>query len=299
MRKIESTIDNKMKTFFSSMQNLTAIHNETYQIPSKEVVQKVAKNGASKDVVASETIVLDDSSFDLNGTVKTFEAPACSTVIRSRVTVLPSEEKVDKEIKKRKMMSSMLSRTTVDVFAIPAPPKRRIDQLLSTSFNETTDNSFYNSSVIQCPPVRRSNRISVMALARETTLRETTLREASQPQPELNGTRTHERKIKTKAVKREPKQKIKNEVVASYFDTKRNATAKKVTKVSHKKAILDVMNTGSFQELQNLPTIGLKTAYQIVAYRCVHGKFNKIDDIKNVPMFVGKKWDKFLIVSFN
>lgn len=280
MRKIESTIDDKMKTFFSSMQNLTSIPNETFQIPNTGAVPKIVPNDPSNYTVASETVVLDDSSFDLNDTVRTSEAPACSTVIRSRVTVLPKDEKVDKEIKKRKLMNSMLSRTTVDVFAVPLPPKRRITQLLSSVLNETTDNSFYNSSVTQCPPVRRSNRLSVMATAHETSLRET-----SQAQP--------------KAVKREPKHKIKNEVVASYFEHKGNASAKKVSKVSHKKAILDVINTGSFKELQKLPTIGLKTAYQIVAYRSVHGKFKKIDDIKKVPIMVGKRWTNFLAVSFN
>lgn len=285
MRKIESTIDEKMKTFFTSMQNLTSIPNETFQIQNTGAVPKVVENDPSNYTVASETVVLDDSSFDFNDTVRTFDAPACSTVVRSRVTVLPKEEKVDKETKKRKLTNSMLSRTTVDVFAVPLPPKRRITQLSSSVLNEATDNSFYNSSVTQCLPVRRSNRISIMATAHEAALRETTIHEAPQ--------------AKRKAVKREPKLKIKNEVVASYFEHKGNTSAKKVSKGSHKEAILDVINTGSFKELQKLPTIGLKTAYQIVAYRSVNGKFKKIEDIKNVPMMVGKRWTNFLAVSFN
>ncbi|CAO1416789.1 unnamed protein product [Diamesa hyperborea] len=278
MRQIESTIDNKMKTFFTSMQNLTSIPNETFQITNTGAVPKVVQNDPSNNTIASETIVLDDSSFDLNDTVRTFEAPACSTVIRSRVTVIPKENKVDKEIKKRKLTNSMLSRTTVDVFAVPLPPKRRIDHLSSSVVNETTDNSFYNNSVTQCPPVRRSNRISMMVTqANETILNQSKIREKS-----------------PKAVKREPRTKIKNEVVGSYFNHKGNASAKKVSKDSHKKAILDVINTSSFKELQKLPTIGMKTAYQIVAYRSVNGKFKKIDDIKNVPMMVGKRWTNFL-----
>lgn len=288
MRKIENIFDNKMKTYISSMQNLTAISNETFPIAT-EAVKKVIAD----DVIASETIVLDDSSFELDDTVRTFNAPTCSTVIRPRVTVLPNDKKADNEAKKRKLTNCMLSRTTVDVFAVPLSPKRRIDQMASSCFNETTDNSFYNSSVIQCPPVRRSNRISTMAIARETTLRDAALAEA-----EANVTRTNERTIKRKPVKREIKPKVKNEVIASYFDNKFNATTKKVTKVSHKKAILDVINTASIKELQNLPTIGPKTAYQIVAYRHIHGEFKKFDDIKNVPMMgTGKKWDSFLIVS--
>lgn len=284
MRKIENIFDNKMKTYFSSMQNLTAIPNETFKIAT-EAVKKVIAD----DVIASETIVLDDSSFELDDTVRTFNAPTCSTVIRPRVTVPPNDKKAENEAKKRKLTNCMLSRTTVDVFAVPLPPKRRIDQMASSCFNETTDNSFYNSSVIQCPPVRRSNRISAMATARETTLREAALAEA-----EANVT------IKRKPVKREIKPKVKNQVIASYFDNKFNATTKKVTKVNHKKAILDVINTSSMRELQNLPTIGPKSAYQIVAYRHVHGEFKKFDDIKKVPMIgTGKKWDNFLIVSFN
>ena len=278
MRQIESTIDNKMKTFFTSMQNLTSIPNETFQIKDTGAIPKVIENVLSH-TIASETIVLDDSSFDLDDTVRTFDAPACSTVIRSRVTVLPKVENVDKEIKKRKLMNSMLSRTTVDVFAVPLPPKRRVDQSV---LNETSDISL-NNSVKQCLPVRRSNRISMMVTQANETI--------------LNQTKIIETLPKT--VKRVPRPRMKNEVVDSYFNHNGKADTKKVSKDSHKKAILDVINTSSFKELQKLPTIGMKTAYQIVAYRSVHGKFKKIDDIKNVPMMIGKRWTNFLTVSLS
>ncbi|CAO1394924.1 unnamed protein product [Diamesa serratosioi] len=267
MRKIESTIDEKMKSFFTSMQNFTAVANETVQIAKKDEVNKD---------VEIETLILDDSSFDVDDTVRMFEAPSCSTVIRPRVTQIAKQEKVDPVVKKCKLTSSMLSRTTVDVFAVPLPPKRRN---VESSVHKTNDNS---SIFLERPPVRRSNRISMM-----TSLRETTLLEASVNQTQLNVT-TNQRK------KREPKQKVKNEVVASYFGGKSNVPAVKVTKESHQKAILDVFNTGTFKELQNLPTIGLKSAYQIVSYRCLNGKFKTIEDIKKVPIMVGKKWDKFL-----
>lgn len=286
MRKIESTIDNKMKSFFTSMQNVTSFPNETFQVPKNETAQKIVKNDGSDNGAVSETIVLDDSSIDLNDTVKMSDAPSCSTVIRPRVAHLPNQDKVEQEAKKRKLTNCILSRTTVDVFAVPLPPKRRNVDLSSTAVEETIDDSYFNNSVVQCPPVRRSNRISV---------RETTIREA-QMQSQLNVTKIQR---KTKVEKREPKQKVKNEVVAAYFGSNCNVATAKVTQNSHQKAILDVFNTGTFKELQNLPTIGLKTAYQIVSYRCVHGKFKKIDDIKNVPIMIGKIWDKFVIVSFH
>lgn len=87
------------------------------------------------------------------------------------------------------------------------------------------------------------------------------------------------------------KQAVKSEAVA--FLT----SPKNLKKTDRKKAVVKLMNTGKFNELKLLPTIGVKTAYQIISYRSMHGKFASFDDLKNLPALKGKKWQKFLDVS--
>lgn len=48
------------------------------------------------------------------------------------------------------------------------------------------------------------------------------------------------------------------------------------------------LNTADATKLQELNGIGEKKAQQIIGYRKSHGKFNKIDDIKEVPGFGDK-----------
>lgn len=84
---------------------------------------------------------------------------------------------------------------------------------------------------------------------------------------------------------------VKSETVA--FLT----SPKNLKKPDLKKAIVKLMNTGKFSELQLLPTIGKKTAYQIISYRSMNGKFTSFDDLKRLPAFKGKMWQKFLDVS--
>uniref|UniRef100_A0A1Q3FVS5 Kinesin motor domain-containing protein n=2 Tax=Culex tarsalis TaxID=7177 RepID=A0A1Q3FVS5_CULTA len=92
---------------------------------------------------------------------------------------------------------------------------------------------------------------------------------------------------------------ISNKVIAGYFQTP-GAGGKKdarMTASKHGKAVLDLVNRGSIKEVQILPTVGLKMAYQIVTHRTINGKFKKIDDL--AKLFVGgKKWTKFLEANY-
>ncbi|XP_053682760.1 uncharacterized protein LOC128733150 [Sabethes cyaneus] len=93
---------------------------------------------------------------------------------------------------------------------------------------------------------------------------------------------------------------ISNKVIAGYFHQTPAVGGKKepkMTALKHGKAVLDLVNRGSIKEVQILPTVGLKTAYQIVTHRTINGKFKKVDDLSK--LFVGgKKWAKFLEANY-
>lgn len=76
--------------------------------------------------------------------------------------------------------------------------------------------------------------------------------------------------------------------------------SKGASKADHNKFILDILNTRTHKELKQLPMVGVKTAFQIVTYRSVKGKFKKIDELKNLVAFQGTKtWEKFLKVKID
>lgn len=87
--------------------------------------------------------------------------------------------------------------------------------------------------------------------------------------------------------------KIKRQVVPSYLNS-----SKTITKDEHAKQILGIINKGSFKQINILPSIGQKTAFQIMSYRAMNGFFKELKDVKKVPSMKGKRWDKFLEVCF-
>ncbi|KAL7029769.1 hypothetical protein ACKWTF_006352 [Chironomus riparius] len=100
-------------------------------------------------------------------------------------------------------------------------------------------------------------------------------------------------KVEEKVSRSVKRQVVKNQIVASYYgQSTENIT--KVTKHDHKTAIMEMLNTGSVKDLQLLPTIGAKTAYQLVSHRMVKGKFKTLNEVKKALMMKDKAWDNFL-----
>ena len=64
-----------------------------------------------------------------------------------------------------------------------------------------------------------------------------------------------------------------------------------VTNLNDKNNLINI-NTASIQELDNLPGVGQSTANKIVNYREENGKFNSIEDIKNVNGIGEKKYEE-------
>jgi hypothetical protein len=87
----------------------------------------------------------------------------------------------------------------------------------------------------------------------------------------------------------------KNKVIAEYFHSNESMARgnNKISKKDHKNAVLKLINCGSIKELQILPTIGLKTAFQLITNRTLKGKFKTFEEIAKLPMWRGKGWVRF------
>lgn len=65
-------------------------------------------------------------------------------------------------------------------------------------------------------------------------------------------------------------------------------------KSSHMEFVLNLLNQGTLKDLQMLPMIGSKTAYQIYTYRLTNGAFEKIESLKGMPFWSEKKYQRFV-----
>lgn len=102
---------------------------------------------------------------------------------------------------------------------------------------------------------RRSLRLSMKQTHEE---RRRSTRASLTKHNEINETSTT-KKRKTKNLV------VSNDVIRSYINN--TNTKGKNNQAKHKKAILDFLNKGSMREIQILPQVGLKTAYQIITQR--------------------------------
>lgn len=127
------------------------------------------------------------------------------------------------------------------------------------------------TNTLENVPVRRSARLSSIPSRSDLV-----------PAPEPLKKQTRRRNVP-----------IKNKQIASYFNS-RESIDPKVTKSKHIEAIFELLNTGSIKELQVLPKIGHKTAYQIVTTRIMKGRYKSLKDIGKLPIWRGKQWETFL-----
>ncbi|XP_020717152.1 kinesin-like protein Nod isoform X3 [Ceratitis capitata] len=87
-------------------------------------------------------------------------------------------------------------------------------------------------------------------------------------------------------------------IIESYLTSGSNGSAlntkgKKTNIQKHRKAILDLLNSGSRKELQILPQIGPKTAFQLLTQRTLNGKFKTIAQLEKLPIWRGNSWTRF------
>ncbi|KAJ3662201.1 hypothetical protein Zmor_006557 [Zophobas morio] len=67
---------------------------------------------------------------------------------------------------------------------------------------------------------------------------------------------------------------------------------------ARKKQILTILNEGTLRQLEKLHTVGTKTAEKILLFRLLKGKFKSISDLKEMPYWTEKKYDKFMAENF-
>ena len=158
---------------------------------------------------------------------------------------------------KNKIFSNLCYDDQENLFKVPPAP---IINILSNDNNDSilpvNDTTTIFSNVM---PTRRSVRLSAMKEANMSSIIDNSIN----PQQTVDEITKTRKKSKTTQI-------TKNNLIASYFNAsinKDNNSNKKVTKTQHKTAILDIINNGNNKELQLLPQIGLKTAFQIVMHR--------------------------------
>nr|XP_027209048.1 kinesin-like protein Klp68D [Penaeus vannamei] len=62
----------------------------------------------------------------------------------------------------------------------------------------------------------------------------------------------------------------------------------------HNDKILDILNNGSLKTLQQLPTVGPKTAMVIHNFRQLYGEFKSVEDLKDVPALPKTYYTRFM-----
>lgn len=65
----------------------------------------------------------------------------------------------------------------------------------------------------------------------------------------------------------------------------------------HSDFVLGLFNTGTLRELQILPQVGPKLAYQIIMHRSSSGKLRNLVEMAAMPIWRGKSWERFRTVS--
>lgn len=290
--EVESTFKSSMSQFLETLKNtqsiqkplcnsspLTAerqriraiIRQELFSIASEEKNDKIKNNGVNKELFCSQI-----TSSPVGPEVKPFAEESLLHVsigfnstdnepfFHSEKTVLPSTSK--KPLRRSRRLSSQMSQSVV-INDSAIVPRRRSHRL-----------SLKNLTITQ----RRSSRL----LPHKELPNEE--EEEEQPQPSKAFKKSNK---PAKAIK----PLINNPTIASYFNEKENKkrTNLKSNLAKHQKAILEILNTGNMKELQCLPQIGLKTAFQIVTQRTLHGKFKSFNHLGKLPIWRGTAWERF------
>ncbi|XP_055843366.1 kinesin-like protein Nod [Episyrphus balteatus] len=186
--------------------------------------------------------------------------------------------------------------SNIEETVLPVKPLRRSRRLSSRAQSLGAN----NDSVIV--PKRRSTRLSIKSLhdVRRRSIRLMSHKEHSleEVQEELKTpVKQNDKPTTSRTVKKSKKPAgslVQNPTIAGYFEGKENkSTNLKSNLAKHQKAILEMLNSASMKELQYLPQIGLKTAFQIVTQRTLHGKFKNFTQVSKLPIWRGKAWERF------
>ncbi|KAM7346418.1 no distributive disjunction isoform 1-T3 [Cochliomyia hominivorax] len=150
-----------------------------------------------------------------------------------------------------------------------------------------------NNRLINCnQSLRRSSRKSVLQMYqnKRQSIRLATQKESHLAEKKKENTTIN--KTVKKLNKTSKGNSINNTLINDYCNGN-TSTNKKTSITKHRKTILDLLNKGSMKELQILPQIGQKTAYQIVTQRTLNGKFKNLAQVEKLPIWRGNGWERF------
>lgn len=89
------------------------------------------------------------------------------------------------------------------------------------------------------------------------------------------------------------KPQLRQSTFLEHFE-KMTIGSNKNAKKSHIEFVLNILNEGTLKDLQMLPMIGIKTAYQIYTYRLTNGTFETIESLKDMPFWSEKTYQRFV-----
>uniref|UniRef100_A0A336LY24 Kinesin-like protein n=1 Tax=Culicoides sonorensis TaxID=179676 RepID=A0A336LY24_CULSO len=140
------------------------------------------------------------------------------------------------------------------------------------------------------PTTRRSKRLT--ADSNNIPLRRSA-RLSSVPRPTIQPVLEIKERSRSTSRRRD-KIEVQNKEIPLYLNKNGELANPKVAKSKHIAAVFELLNNGNIKDLQRLPKIGYKTAYQIVTTRLIKGRYKSIKEIGKLPMWKGKQWQTFL-----
>ncbi|XP_073828803.1 no distributive disjunction [Musca autumnalis] len=84
-----------------------------------------------------------------------------------------------------------------------------------------------------------------------------------------------------------------NSLISQICDSSLSSSNTKSRLNKHRKGVLELLNKGSLKEIQILPMIGQKKAFQIITQRTLHGKFKSWNQVEKLPLWRGNEWKRF------
>lgn len=275
MRKIEQAIDIKFTSFMETLKS----ERQTDTMLESTLLQQTVKRAIQDKVNESVSAIVDDSSMVNDSTfeVNDFQ-PTTSTVLRQPARL--------QNVSRQKNFN--LTKTFLETTSVGGNVQKLTKRVfVESDFDEDFD-EVHQDCVVDVPKTHKNRRVTTVKTFSPRKNVRRSVRVATYRESQRNEVKS---RVKPTIVNKKKAINL-TDVVSSYFD--RSQT---VSRAEHESIILGMINKGGLKELQLLPTVGLKTAFQILSRRAVNGNFKTLSELQKLPAMNGKSWDKFLEVS--
>ncbi|CAD7090268.1 unnamed protein product [Hermetia illucens] len=325
VKEIETTLGTKLEKFMDIMKEMHTIRIESSSelkqenhscMPNINGVSLYSNNNATQQHHSDGT-VLDDIHHETQPFAQSspiFKKPESVKQPRAAKSTLnevsrPNNTFIDQTSDSTLFQTTQFGNSTVaNVTVVPGP--RRVSNTMFSGKDETNRPvrrsmrlEQRNSTIIATDEMKVNNRLS-LSINRPKERRDSVRRsmriqkrESIMPIEEIEEKPDVPQKRISKTVPSH------NKTIAGYFKTKHENNKPKTKKQAkdaqqkHEKAVLDLLNTGTIREIQILPQVGLKTAYQIITQRTLNGKFRNFDQVSKLPVWRGKAWQRFKVAN--